>query len=51
MEYLIDYASPETRSVGEKCIQESLKRMTPERRRTAKILIEQVKAGSRDVFV
>lgn len=51
MEYLIDYASPETRSVGEKCVQESLKRMTPERRRTAKILIEQVKAGSRDVFV
>jgi len=51
MEYLIDYGSPETRDVGEKCIADSLRRMTPERRRTARILIDKVKQGERDVFV
>ena len=50
-EYLLDYASPETQQAGERCIRESLRRMTRDRRRTAEILMERVKKGERDVFV
>jgi len=49
-EYLLDYASPETRLVGERCIAESLDRLEPAARRAAETLIAKVRAGGRDVF-
>jgi 2-iminoacetate synthase len=51
MEYLIDYASPETRAVGEKRIAEALAGMTEQRSALSKSLIAQVKEGKRDAFV
>ncbi len=51
VEYLCDYASPETRSAGEQCVANALEGMTPERRNTAQALIGQVKAGRRDCYV
>lgn len=51
MEYLLDYASPETREIGERCIAEALERMAEARRASAKMLVERVRAGERDVLV
>lgn len=51
MEYLLDYASPATREVGERRITAALATMDDRPRRTAEKLIEQVRAGKRDVFV
>ena len=51
MEYLCDYGSPDTRAAGEQCIANALAGMTPERRDTAKTLIDQVKSGRRDCYV
>jgi 2-iminoacetate synthase len=50
-EYLIDYASPETRAVGEKLVQDKLAGMDPETRKNSKMLIDLVTHGKRDVFV
>ncbi len=51
LEYLTDYASPETRAAGEQRIQEALAGFTPARRAIAQKLIDDVKAGKRDAFV
>ncbi|HPD29232.1 MAG TPA: [FeFe] hydrogenase H-cluster radical SAM maturase HydG [Phycisphaerae bacterium] len=51
LEYLLDYASPATREVGEQRIASVLAEMDDRARRTAEKLIEQVRAGKRDVFV
>jgi 2-iminoacetate synthase len=49
-EYLEDYASPETRSVGEATVESALSEMAPpERGKTARML-ELVRAGKRDVY-
>lgn len=50
-EYLLDYASPETREAGERCIEEALGRMEPPRRNRATDLIGRVRNGERDVYV
>ena len=50
-EYLVDYASPETRAAGERCIEEALGRMEPTRRNRATALIDRVRNGERDVYV
>jgi 2-iminoacetate synthase len=50
-EYLLDYASPATQVAGERRIAKAFEEMTPERRRTAQALLDQVKKGDRDVFV
>ena len=50
MEYLFDYASPETRSVGEKLVVDVLADMDEEQRRISSTLIEKVRAGYRDVY-
>jgi 2-iminoacetate synthase len=50
-EYLMDYASPATQVAGERRIAKELEQMTPERRRTAQMLLDEVKKGNRDVFV
>jgi 2-iminoacetate synthase len=49
-EYLLDYASPETRKDGEHLIQRTLKGMNPLQRSVSEHLLEQVRAGKRDVF-
>lgn len=50
-EYLLDYASDATQVAGERRIAKALEAMTPERRRTAQMLLDQVKQGNRDVFI
>jgi len=50
LEYLIDYASPETRAVGERCITEALDSMGAWPRERATQLMGKVKAGERDVL-
>jgi 2-iminoacetate synthase len=49
-EYLMDYASPETVVAGEKRIAELLSSMDEKAAARARELVEQVKAGKRDVF-
>ncbi|MGQ9649894.1 MAG: [FeFe] hydrogenase H-cluster radical SAM maturase HydG [Phycisphaerae bacterium] len=51
MEYLLDYASPATREIGERRIAAALTQMDDRPRRTAEKLMAQVRAGERDVFV
>lgn len=50
-EYLEDYASPSTREIGWKVIQDVLNSMPEGRRKKTQSLIDKVKAGERDVFV
>jgi len=50
MEYLDDYASPETRAVGEQQIEAYVAAMEPEPARRAQQLLDRVKAGKRDVY-
>ena len=50
LEYLIDYASPETRAVGERTIEDALAAMDAWPRERAVQLMEKVKAGQRDVY-
>lgn len=50
LEYLLDYASPETRKVGEERIAGALAAMEPQFRATAATLLARVRAGKRDVF-
>jgi len=51
MEYLIDYASPQTKNAGEKLIAATLGRMGEKERRVSESLIAQVRSGKRDVYV
>ena len=50
-EYLVDYASVETKMLGENLIIRELENMTEEQRMLTKGLIEKIKQGERDVFV
>jgi 2-iminoacetate synthase len=50
LEYLLDYASPATREVGEKLIRDTLAGMNPLQRSVSEHLIGDVRAGKRDVF-
>ncbi len=50
LEYLIDYASPETRAVGERCIADALAGMEEWPRQRAVQLMSQVESGQRDVY-
>ena len=51
LEYMIDYASPETKAAGEANIQRALARMSKQDRAVSEKLIERVRSGKRDVFV
>jgi 2-iminoacetate synthase len=51
LEYLIDYATPETREAGERLINAHLAEMEPRLRATASRMLETVRGGRRDVFV
>jgi len=50
-EYLEDYASAETKKVGEQLIQIELNKMPQNRRKLASQLIERIKSSERDVFI
>lgn len=49
-EYLIDYASEETRLAGRTCIEQALGNMEEKVRRTALKMLERIRSGKRDVF-
>ncbi len=49
-EYLIDYATPETRAAGEQAISEALGRLAEAPRARAERMLERVRSGARDVF-
>jgi len=49
-EFLIDYASPETREAGEKAIEEEINKMEPEEQRVSKKICEKIRKGKRDVY-
>lgn len=51
-EYLLDYASEETREIGEKVIEEHLRRITNEKvRKIAEERLEEIKNGKRDLYL
>ena len=50
LEYLLDYASPETRAIGDRCIAEALETMDDWPRQRAIQLMDKVRAGERDVY-
>jgi len=50
-EYLEDYASPETRKVGEALVASTLANMDARQREISEGLVRKVKGGKRDVFV
>ncbi len=49
-EYLMDYASPETRTVGETLIEQAIAQMPPAAAQRSRTLLDQVKAGKHDVY-
>ncbi len=51
LEYLEDYASPETKAAGEACIKAALAEMPTERRQRTEQVISRVEGGERDVYV
>jgi len=50
MEYLLDYASPGTRAIGEKLVNDRLAAMTGLARQRAEKLVGLVRSGQRDVY-
>ena len=50
VEYLEDYASDETRAMGDACVRQILETMDPEMQEMAARMVERVRAGKRDVY-
>jgi 2-iminoacetate synthase len=50
LEYLLDYATPATRQIGEKLIADTLANMPPYPAQKARVLMAKVRQGERDVF-
>jgi 2-iminoacetate synthase len=50
VEYLLDYASPETRAIGERCIDAFMREMSESARSRTQALVAQVREGKRDVL-
>ncbi len=50
LEYLLDYATPETRAIGDRCIADALGTMDEWPRQRAVQLMDKVRAGERDVL-
>ncbi len=50
LEYLLDYAAPETRAIGEALIANVLNTMEPRARQRSECLLDQVREGQRDVY-
>lgn len=51
VEYLINYAGPQTKEAGERCIARILDDMPAARRARAESLMDRVRAGEKDVYV
>jgi 2-iminoacetate synthase len=51
LEYLLDYASPETVTAGERLIDSQLGLMKEGQRKTASRMLDRVRSGARDVFI
>lgn len=51
LEYLLDFASPETRIMGERLIQDKIERMEPLPRAVSQRLVACVRSGQRDAYV
>jgi 2-iminoacetate synthase len=49
-EYLLDYASPATREVGERLVASALATMPEQQRRASETMIAKIKGGQRDVY-
>ena len=49
-EYLMDYASPETKEVGEALIDSAVKEMEPEARARTEKMVAEVRSGKRDIY-
>ncbi len=49
-EYLMDYASPETKRVGEALIDRAMQEMEAEDRKRTELMVAEVRAGKRDVY-
>jgi 2-iminoacetate synthase len=49
-EYLLDFASPQTKAVGEARIQQELERIEPAERALSERLLAQIRRGERDVY-
>ncbi len=49
-EYLIDYASPETKKIGETLINSAVREMEPSVRATTEKMVADVRSGKRDVY-
>lgn len=50
LEYLLDYASPQTRQAGERLIEQALQQMDPLTRRRTEAMLQKVRTGKRDVY-
>jgi 2-iminoacetate synthase len=50
LEYLLDYASPQTREAGERRTTQVLAGMDAEQRRISESLLAEMRGGKRDVF-
>lgn len=50
-EYLLDYASPETRDIGEKLIKKELEALPPKIRELVEKYLERIEKGERDLYV
>jgi 2-iminoacetate synthase len=50
VEYLEDYASAETRAMGDACVRQILDTMEPEMQQMSARMVERVRAGKRDVY-
>lgn len=50
-EYLLDYASPETRAAGERLVSELLEEVTPALRPTVQARLAAIGAGERDLYL
>jgi len=50
VEYLEDYASVETRAMGDACVRQILEAMEPDTQKMSAQMVERVRAGRRDVY-
>jgi len=50
MEYLLDYASPGTRRIGEALVNKVMNEMDPVARQRSEALVAQVRSGRRDIY-
>jgi len=50
MEYLIDYASPNTARIGSDALERDISTMGPKEQRISRTIVDKIRSGKRDVF-